>query len=666
MIRGNLWIRTFVVSALALGLMSVTAHAQLFSSPKNVSNDPRFTYTPQVAVDGTGDINVVWEDDTANNSNILFSRSSDGGATFSAPKNISNSSGFSFNPRMAVDSKGKIDVVWVDDTLGNPNVMFSHSSDGGATFSAPVNLSNDTAYFSSPQVAVDSLGNVHVVWESDSGNSGIFYSHSTDGVAFSAPLTLSTNTGGSIAPQLALDLAGNVNVVWEDDVLGFSDISFSRSADKGMTFSIPRSLSNNVGNSISAQLVVDAAGNISALWLNDSPGHYAVFFSRSADHGVTFSVPRNLSNSPGHSNNPQLALGAGQNLYIVWDETVAPSAAPHICFMRSSDAGLTFSAPLNLSGNTGTSNNAQVSMDAAGYINVGWQNNTSGTDDILFARSVDGGTTFAAVQNLSANPGMSTDVQLAADRGGNLNVVWSDRTPGPAQVFFSRLSTTMRVNHPPLANAGASQTLECAGRSGTLVSLNGSASSDPDGDVLSYAWTDELNNPLGTTAIAQVNVACGTHTFTLTVTDPGKLSSSATTSVSIQDTTPPALSISLSPNVLSSRHHRLVQVNAAVQVNDTCDAKPSIELVSITSNDQDNRGKSSDIQAVGSGPVHFGTDVRSFLLRAEQPEHRTPLVYTVTYRARDAAWNTTLATAQVRVAKLHAESDSDSDKHENQ
>src|SRR5947209_1351728 len=158
MIHRNLWIRTLSISALALGLMSVSAHAQLFSSPKNVSNDPRFTFTPQIAVDATGNINVVWEDDTANNSNILFSRSSDGGATFSTPKNISNSSGFSFNPRMAVDSNGKINVAWIDDTPGNPDVMFSHSIDGGVTFSAPLNLSHDPDYSNSPQIAVDSLG----------------------------------------------------------------------------------------------------------------------------------------------------------------------------------------------------------------------------------------------------------------------------------------------------------------------------------------------------------------------------------------------------------------------------------------------------------------------------------------------------------------------------
>jgi hypothetical protein len=41
------------------------------------------------------------------------------------------------------------------------------------------------------------------------------------------------------------------------------------------------------------------------------------------------------------------------------------------------------------------------------------------------------------------------------------------------------------VNHSPIANAGADQTRD----EGTLVALNGTGSTDPDGDALNYTWT---------------------------------------------------------------------------------------------------------------------------------------------------------------------------------
>ena len=45
------------------------------------------------------------------------------------------------------------------------------------------------------------------------------------------------------------------------------------------------------------------------------------------------------------------------------------------------------------------------------------------------------------------------------------------------------------LNTPPVANAGAAQTAEV----GDTIVLNGSASSDVDGNALNYAWTFERN-----------------------------------------------------------------------------------------------------------------------------------------------------------------------------
>jgi hypothetical protein len=152
---------------------------------------------------------------------------------------------------------------------------------------------------------------------------------------------------------------------------------------------------------------------------------------------------------------------------------------------------------------------------------------------------------------------------------------------------------------------------------------------------------DEHNNIIGSTAIVSVSVPLGAHTFTLTVTDPGGLSSSATTHVTVQDTTPPPLTVSLSPNVLWPPNSKLVPITASIQVSDTCDPNPSVVLVSITSNEP---GASSDIQGAS-----IGTDDRSFLLRAERLGAGSGRVYTVTYRAMDASGNMTFSSAQVLV-----------------
>src|SRR5262245_28872839 len=64
-----------------------------------------------------------------------------------------------------------------------------------------------------------------------------------------------------------------------------------------------------------------------------------------------------------------------------------------------------------------------------------------------------------------------------------------------------------RKNHPPVANAGADQTVI----RGSTVTLNGSGSSDPDGHPLKFAWTLSTR-PAGSTATL-VNPSAVSPTF---------------------------------------------------------------------------------------------------------------------------------------------------------
>lgn len=75
------------------------------------------------------------------------------------------------------------------------------------------------------------------------------------------------------------------------------------------------------------------------------------------------------------------------------------------------------------------------------------------------------------------------------------------------------------VNDPPMADAGADVTVsETSG--GTSVTLDGSASTDPDGDVLTYTWTGPFDGGTATgVSPTVVFPGPGTYEVTLTVDD---------------------------------------------------------------------------------------------------------------------------------------------------
>src|SRR5439155_12294954 len=143
--------------------------------------------------------------------------------------------------------------------------------------------------------------------------------------------------------------------------------------------------------------------------------------------------------------------------------------------------------------------------------------------------------------------GLSTAAQIAADKSGDINVAWQDSTPGVSQILFSRMTGNIVTNRPPVADAGMDQTVDSTGPGGTSVQLDGSKSSDPDQDVLSFVWKDEAGNVVGTTAVVQLTLPVGMHTFTLTVTDPGGLSSMASTVITVVAVNHPPIAIA-SPN----------------------------------------------------------------------------------------------------------------------
>ncbi len=89
-------------------------------------------------------------------------------------------------------------------------------------------------------------------------------------------------------------------------------------------------------------------------------------------------------------------------------------------------------------------------------------------------------------------------------------------------------------NQPPVANAGNDQTVTDADNSGAeVVSLDGSASSDPDGFIANFRWTEGATLLQDGPAFLSVSLPVGLHTVTLTVTDNAGATASDTVQVDV-------------------------------------------------------------------------------------------------------------------------------------
>jgi hypothetical protein len=146
---------------------------------------------------------AVWSAGEEEDRYIFFSRSIDGGKTFSSPLSISGKSRTPvFNPE--VSSFGNnVYVVWQGQSEnGNQDILMRKSTDYGSSFSGVENLSNDPGGSGNPQITIN--GNTtHVAWEGTTpGNNYIFYSKSDDGSKFDSPQKIGDNKGIPYSPEL--------------------------------------------------------------------------------------------------------------------------------------------------------------------------------------------------------------------------------------------------------------------------------------------------------------------------------------------------------------------------------------------------------------------------------------------------------------------------------
>jgi hypothetical protein len=203
------------------------------------------------------------------------------------------------------------------------------------------------------------------------------------------------------------------------------------------------------------------------------------------------------------------------------------------------------------------------------------------------------------------------------------------------------------LNNPPVADAGNDTTAECKGAL-TQVQLDGSRSYDADGDALTYAWSaagiafDDPTavKPTGGFPLGATNV--------LLVVFDGAAADSDTVVVTVADTTPPVVTVTLDPNVLWPPNHRLAEITATVTAVDTCDGSLDIRLVSIASDEADDGLGDGDTADDIQGAT-FGADDRSFLLRSERDGGREGRTYTVCYEAEDGSGNVGTGCATVQV-----------------
>lgn len=274
-----------------------------------------------------------------------------------APVRLTNSVGDSKHPRMAIDLQDNVWLVFESNRTGSDEIYIARrygacgkwntSALGGAeTRISFAGQNGKTAR--SPSVAIDSVGEAHVVWHSDdtdNGNSQVFYSRSVGGgTAFTTPIRLTSGSGNAFCPDVCATLDGGIdriNVVWHDNRFE-NQYEIMYAFKLGGTWSSSAQGTSDVritrasGDSLFPRIRGDSDGNLRVVYHDYRLGsdRIGVFLSSfeattktwvsSGQGGVdTLITPTGTA----RSFNPDVVIDASNGVFVVWQDNRAVSGA---------------------------------------------------------------------------------------------------------------------------------------------------------------------------------------------------------------------------------------------------------------------------------------------------------------------------------------------------
>ena len=219
-------------------------------------------------------------------------------------------------------------------------------------------------------------------------------------------------------------------------------------------------------------------------------------------------------------------------------------------------------------------------------------------------------------------------------------ILWIQSYSSQSLSNWKLVITYTPTDEPPMANAGIDRVVECTGDP-TVVQLNGSASSDAEGPIASYEWS-EGGSVIAGGATPSVDLSHGTHTILLTVTDGEGQTDTDEVTITVEDTTPPSIALAAGPTTLWPPNNKMIQVVSGASASDACGV--SSLSVTVTSSDNDPADWS-----VVEGP---GGSYDVFV-RAEKAADGGDRSYTISVTATDDSGLT--ATSTVTVVVPHSQ-----------
>jgi len=265
---------------------------------------------------------------------IRFSRSTDGGKSFSPPLIVNDNREIISHrfDSMAVNGKGQIYIAWLDkreqsaaekrgEKYNGSAIYYAVSDDGGMSFRRNAKIADHVCECCRTAMAVDTDDDPVVTWRH------IYDTNIRDHALVKldskmAPVRLSHENWNIAAcphhgPSLSIASDGVYHATWFSNATELHGLFYAHSADRGKTFSSPLNFGNPEAQP-AHPYVLSLGSRVYLAWKEFDGENTSILGMRSGDGGKSWSTPEKLATTADVSDWP-LLIGKSDHVYLSWN-----------------------------------------------------------------------------------------------------------------------------------------------------------------------------------------------------------------------------------------------------------------------------------------------------------------------------------------------------------
>jgi hypothetical protein len=396
-----------------------------------------------IVMDSSGNFVITWKSERFSqqyNYDIYFQRYDSSGIGLGNNQSVIDPAinASQYGPSIAVDGSGNFVIAWQDDRNGNSDIYLQRYNSSGVRQGNNQQANDDVGSTSQfyPSIDMDSGGNFVTAWQDDpSSNSDLHLQrYSSSGVKQGVNQKVNDvpeSGAGHYKRSIALNSSGNFVIAWHDARNGNADVYFQRYNSSGFRQGNNQQANDDGGSTdqFYPSIDMDGSDNFVMVWEDRRNGDGDIYFQRYDSSGSKQGINQKVTDDAENEQQvaPSIAMHRSGSFVIVWNDY--RNGSSDIYFQRYDLSGVKLGTNQRVTDGTGSeSGTPSIAMDSSGNFVIAWENDHDGNLDIYFQRFDSYGVKLGNNQPANDDTGSACQQapSIAMDSGGNFVIVWED------------------------------------------------------------------------------------------------------------------------------------------------------------------------------------------------------------------------------------------------